>query len=74
MLGLRWTDYAELISTLRTRLNNEIGPYNERKSAVMYLDWVLKAGGSVRGYESESKNLQRVVAHKGELASVNISL
>lgn len=66
--GLRWTDFVELISSLRQNLTQELGPYSERKSNVLYTEWILRAGGRVRGvhHEGQDNALQRSASEGSE--------
>ena len=47
--GLRWTDFVDIIESLRATLTKETGPFNERKSSRLYNRWVKEAGGRIRG-------------------------
>jgi len=47
--GLRWTDFEDIISNLRSTMTKEIGPFKLRKSSLRYASWVKDAGGSVKG-------------------------
>eukprot|EP01087_Luapelamoeba_hula_P004848 TRINITY_DN1482_c0_g1_i1.p1 TRINITY_DN1482_c0_g1~~TRINITY_DN1482_c0_g1_i1.p1 ORF type:complete len:4317 (-),score=602.49 TRINITY_DN1482_c0_g1_i1:51-13001(-) len=47
--GLRWTDFVDIVSSLRSTLTLELGPFNERKSSIRYANWVKEAGGHVKG-------------------------
>lgn len=47
--GLRWTDFEDIISNLRSTMTKEIGPFKLRKSSLRYSSWVNDAGGSVKG-------------------------
>ena len=48
--GLRRTDFEQdLIALLRSNFEQESGPYRLRKSSLMYNDWVLQAGGRIKG-------------------------
>lgn len=52
--GLRWSDFEDIVSNLRSTLIKEIGPYKTRKSSILYCNWVTEAGGYVKG---ETNNL-----------------
>eukprot|EP01012_Entosiphon_sulcatum_P009332 TRINITY_DN1521_c0_g2_i1.p1 TRINITY_DN1521_c0_g2~~TRINITY_DN1521_c0_g2_i1.p1 ORF type:complete len:4962 (-),score=1074.52 TRINITY_DN1521_c0_g2_i1:73-14958(-) len=45
--GLRYADFLEVVGSLRSSLEKEIGPYKQRKSNQRYEEWVREAGGSV---------------------------
>ena len=47
--GLRWTDFEDIISNLRSTMTKEIGPFKLRKSSLRYAKWVKEAGGTVKG-------------------------
>ena len=47
--GLRWTDFEDIISNLRSTMTKEIGPFRLRKSSLRYAAWVKDAGGRVKG-------------------------
>lgn len=47
--GLRWTDFEDIISNLRSTMTKEIGPFKLRKSSMRYSGWVRDAGGFVKG-------------------------
>jgi len=47
--GMRLRDFTELINEMRTSLTQEIGPYAQRPSAVLYDDWVKRSGGKIKG-------------------------
>lgn len=47
--GLRWSDFEDIISNIRSTLTKEIGPYRLRKSSILYSNWVRDAGGSIKG-------------------------
>ncbi|CAE7709872.1 unnamed protein product, partial [Symbiodinium microadriaticum] len=38
--GLRWTDFEDIISNLRSTMTKEIGPFKLRKSSMRYSGWV----------------------------------
>jgi len=35
--GLRWSDFTDIIASLRSTMTMELGPYNERKSCRRYV-------------------------------------
>jgi len=47
--GLRFSDFENLLQTLREQLDAEFGPYHKRPAALTYKAWVEEAGGKVRG-------------------------
>ena len=47
--GLRQNDFSDLVDSLTTEFANEIGPARERASSIRYEQWVLSAGGRLRG-------------------------
>lgn len=47
--GLRWSDFHEIITDIRSNLAKEMGPYDERPSTLLYAEWVKEAGGQIRG-------------------------
>ena len=55
--GLRFTDFENVLTELREKLDSEFGPYHKRPSALRYREWVEAAGGKVRGpREGEETN------------------
>ena len=51
--GLRKDDFSDLIDTLTSEFAHEIGPARERASSLRYEQWVLAAGGKVRGVDAK---------------------
>ncbi|KNC86435.1 hypothetical protein SARC_01441 [Sphaeroforma arctica JP610] len=47
--GLRKSDFKTLIKAMQDEFWDEGGPFAKRPSAVMYAEWVVKAGCRVRG-------------------------
>jgi len=47
--GLRESDFKWALRCLRESMAHETGKYSERPTAVMYQDWVKRAGGRLRG-------------------------
>ena len=47
--GLRWSDFEDIISNLRSTLTKEIGPYEFRKSSITHEKWIIEAGGHLKG-------------------------
>jgi Protein of unknown function (DUF3638)/Protein of unknown function (DUF3645) len=47
--GLRFTDFENVLNTLREQLDSEFGPFHKRPAALKYKAWVEEAGGKVRG-------------------------
>uniref|UniRef100_A0A7S1J653 ubiquitinyl hydrolase 1 n=1 Tax=Eutreptiella gymnastica TaxID=73025 RepID=A0A7S1J653_9EUGL len=45
--GLRYSDFLEVVGSLRGSLEKETGPYKLRKANQRYERWVLEAGGSI---------------------------
>jgi len=60
--GLRWTDFTDIIASLRSTMTMELGPYNERKSCRRYAAWVREAGGRIKG----SRNYKQDEKEKGK--------
>ena len=58
--GVRFTDFKEILSSIRDAALKEYGPWPERKNNIRYESWVRSAGGKVRGhvdYRSMSREL-----------------
>jgi hypothetical protein len=47
--GMRFTDFENVLLTLREQLDAEFGPYHKRPAALLYKAWIEEAGGKVRG-------------------------
>ena len=47
--GMRFTDFQQVLSELRARMETESGPYRSAKTTLIYNEWVNMAGGRVRG-------------------------
>jgi hypothetical protein len=47
--GMRFTDFQQVLSELRARMETESGPYPKRKTTSIYNEWVTMGGGRVRG-------------------------
>ena len=47
--GLRRADFNDLMDLITASFTHEIGPPNDRPSSIMYRQWVLDAGGAIRG-------------------------
>lgn len=55
--GLRFTDFENVLITLREQLDSEFGPFHKRPASLRYKAWVEEAGGKVRGpREGEGKD------------------
>ena len=52
--GLRWTDFTDMMTSIRSAFIRELGPYNKRKSNIIYKKWVKEAGGVIRGGVDEN--------------------
>jgi hypothetical protein len=50
--GLRATDFHTVMDSLTSEFVNDIGPAQERASNIHYNEWVLHAGGMIRGYDA----------------------
>lgn len=46
--GLRYTDFDQIMNSLRATLAKEVGPYSQRKSSLLHQSWVAQAGGLVQ--------------------------
>lgn len=46
--GLRYTDFDQIMNSLRATLAKEVGPYSQRKSSLLHAEWVTQAGGIVQ--------------------------
>ena len=53
--GLRRADFNDLMDIITSNFTHEIGPPNDRPSSIMYRQWVLDAGGRIRG-DADAKN------------------
>ena len=51
--GLRATDFHTVMDSLTSEFVNDIGPPQERASNARYNEWVLHAGGMIRGYVAQ---------------------
>ena len=47
--GLRFTDFENILLSLREELDAQFGPYHKRPASLKYKAWVEEAGGKVRG-------------------------
>lgn len=47
--GLRYSDFDDIVTSLRSTLTKEIGPHRLRKSSLRYESWVREAGGRIKG-------------------------
>jgi hypothetical protein len=47
--GLRWSNFNEIVKTMKSTLGKEMGPYEQRPSAKRYAAWVALAGGALKG-------------------------
>ncbi len=65
--GLRWTDFTDMMTSIRAAFIRELGPYNKRKSNVIYKKWVKEAGGVIRGGGDENV-IDSPTSHGTELA------
>jgi hypothetical protein len=50
--GLRWTDFIDLIESMRSALTKELGPWEKRKSNLRFSKWIKEAGGTFRGVDN----------------------
>lgn len=46
--GLRYTDFDQIMNSMRATLQKEVGPYSQRKSSLLHQSWVAQAGGVVQ--------------------------
>ena len=54
--GLRYEEFQEdVVGLLRNDFEREVGPYNQRKSAKLYEEWVKQAGGVIKGQQASSE-------------------
>ena len=53
--GLRFTDFVQVITELRARVETETGPFPKRKACKLFIKWVERAGGKVRGIRGKEK-------------------
>jgi hypothetical protein len=51
--GLRYEDFAEIISEVRAQLVKEVGPMKERKANKLYESWIAHAGGKIKGADTD---------------------
>ena len=51
--GLRATDFHTVMDSLTSEFVNDIGPPQERAANARYNEWVLHAGGMIRGYVAQ---------------------
>jgi hypothetical protein len=62
--GLRQVDFEQdVMGLLRASFEKEIGPFRQRKSAILHQTWVEAAGGMIKGKLKETKekeNLENV--------------
>ena len=67
--GLRHIDFKRLMSTLQQNMWDEVGPYHKRPSSKLFAEWVVVAGGKVRGSRLEADNVKKKKekAHRAEL-------
>lgn len=47
--GLRFTDFENVLISLREELDSQFGPFHKRPASLKYKAWVEEAGGKVRG-------------------------
>lgn len=47
--GLRFTDFENVLISLREELDAQFGPFHKRPASLKYKAWVEEAGGKVRG-------------------------
>ena len=47
--GMRYEDFADLIDAMSAEFTQEIGPARDRASSKRHEEWVLSAGGRIRG-------------------------
>eukprot|EP00760_Papus_ankaliazontas_P003017 PhM_4_TR11378/c0_g1_i1/m.4426 len=60
--GMRYSDFKEVIISLRENAEKEPGEWKDRKSNVRYETWVREAGGEIRGrpeYKAMTLTFQR---------------
>ena len=67
--GLRHVDFKRLMTTLQQNMWDEVGPYHKRPSSKLFAEWVVTAGGKVRGSRLEADNVKKKKekAHRAEL-------
>ena len=53
--GLRRADFRNTLVSLRDQMQQESGPYNRRKSCKKFANWIIRAGGRVRGSKKRRK-------------------
>ena len=53
--GLRRADFRAALHSLRDRMQDESGPYARRKSCKRFANWIVRAGGRVRGTKRKRK-------------------
>ena len=51
--GIRWSDFVDIIDALKSEFEEQIGPAKERASYRRHENWVLSAGGRIRGLASK---------------------
>jgi len=56
--GVRWSDFEDIIVSLRNSMLQEFGPYNERSSSIRYAKWVREAGGRIKGAAFRKEELE----------------
>jgi thiol-disulfide isomerase/thioredoxin len=55
--GLREVDFEQdVMGLLRASFEKEIGPFRQRKSAILHQTWVVAAGGVIKGKIKETKD------------------
>eukprot|EP00941_MAST-03F_sp_MAST-3F-sp1_P005039 g5039.t1 len=57
--GLRKKDFNQVMTDLRSRMDNESGEYNSRKANKTFIKWVSLAGGRVRGTKKVEQDENR---------------
>jgi len=62
--GLRMTDFNDIITSLRSTLTKEIGPFNERPSSRRHAGWVREAGGRIRGLQQYNEDEKKEIEEK----------
>ena len=73
--GLRHVDFKRLMTTLQQNMWDEVGPYHKRPSSKLFSEWVVLAGGRVRGSRLEADNVKKKKekAHRAELKRQKVS-
>lgn len=65
--GLRRADFNDLVDSLTTEYLQEIGPPRERASSRRHENWVLAAGGRIRGVKTVLKGVSKDAVSKNAI-------